>query len=246
MSVARTCVVCGVGPGLGAALARRWAKEGYKVALCGRTEANLKPVQDELEKSFGAGCCDSFPLDCGDFEAVAKVFGDINAKFGAPEVLIYNVGPSTGSKTWPPPAPADIEPDLFMTSLRVGAGGGFACAKAVIPEMEAAGKGTILFTGATASLRSGARFVTFAPAKFALRAVAQSLAREYQPKGIHVASINIDGQILSSRAKDMFPDRPEDSFLNPDAIADTYWMLHAQDKTAWSHETEVRPYVEKF
>ncbi|CEL95357.1 unnamed protein product [Vitrella brassicaformis CCMP3155] len=193
-------VVVGVGPGLGQAVARRFARGGYKVALMSRDMNNLSPVKEAIEKE-------------GIEPSIKEAFRTIRERLGDVEVLVWNAG---GRTSWPPAKLVDTPTDQFETNMKVGCTGAFIASKEVVPAMTAQKKGTILLTGATASLRGGKSFYNLAVHKFALRALAQQ------------------------------PDRPIDSLLNPDAMAETYWSLHTQDKTAWSHEQEMRPYVEKW
>jgi NAD(P)-dependent dehydrogenase (short-subunit alcohol dehydrogenase family) len=226
--------IVGVGPGLGAALARRFARGGFDVALMARSEASLAPVAAEVT-ALGRRAT-SIAVDAGDAASVDAAFkraGDI-------DVLIYNAGAFRMGLV------AETPPEEFDRCLRINCTGGFLAARAVLPGMLARGKGTLLFTGATASLRGSANFSCLAVGKFALRALAQSLARENGPRGIHVAHVVIDGQIDTPRVRGMMPGRAAETMLQPDAIAETYWQLHAQDPTAWTLELDVRPRTEKF
>jgi NAD(P)-dependent dehydrogenase (short-subunit alcohol dehydrogenase family) len=230
----RVAVVTGVGPGLGASLARRFAKE-YAVAINARKPDSLRSVAREIRDSGGVAL--EVPGDIGNRAEVERAFRSIREHLGPPEVLIYNAGSGAfGTIT-------EITPEQFEDSWRVNAFGAFLCAAECVPEMVSRGRGAMLFTGATAGVKAGARSVAFGPAKFAMRGLAQSLARDLGPKGIHVAWINVDGVIdlpnrtLSLKTEDM---------LRPDAIAETYWHLAHQDRSAWTMELEVRPFKEKF
>jgi NAD(P)-dependent dehydrogenase (short-subunit alcohol dehydrogenase family) len=180
------------------------------------------------------------PCDATDAKEVARGFAEVRRTLGEPEVLVYNAGAFQMGGL------LDITPEDFETTWRTNCLGGFLAAREVVPAMLAKGRGTIIFTGATASLRGGARFACLAVGKFGLRALSQSMARELGPKGIHVAHVIIDGQIDTPRARKMWPVRGTETFLDPDAIAETYFQLHAQEKSAWSHEVDLRPAVEKF
>lgn len=233
MSGNETSLIVGVGPGLGAALARRFAAEGLKVALAARDAARLKPLADEIS-GRAYGC------DATQEEAVAALFRQVDAELGPPDLVVYNAG------AYLPKTVLETEPAAFERCWRVGCFGGFlvgrAAARAMLDEGTAeTGAGTILFTGATASLRGSARFVNLAVGKFGLRAVAQSMARELGPRGIHVAHIVIDGQIGPAGGSGDRDDR-----LHPEAIAETYWALHRQPRSAWTHELDLRPWVETF
>jgi NAD(P)-dependent dehydrogenase (short-subunit alcohol dehydrogenase family) len=238
MDTLKTAAVVGAGPGLGAALARRFAREGYAVGLFARSESSLLPVRQELEKAGGrAGV---YVADAADEASLRSAFARMRAELGAPEVCIYNAG------TYAMAGLLELTPEQFESSWRIGCMGGFLTAREVVPAMLERGRGTLLFTGATASLRGAARFSAFAVGKFGLRALAQSLARELGPKGIHVAHVVIDGMIDTQRVRNMMPGREASTMLSPDAIAETYWQLHRQDPSAWTQELDVRPAAEKF
>ncbi|KAK9918745.1 hypothetical protein WJX75_006512 [Coccomyxa subellipsoidea] len=241
MALSKTAVVVGVGPGAGAGIAKRFAREGYEVALVSRRQETIDPIERDL-RAAGATTL-SVPSDAGKAQDVVAAHAKVFEAFGAPEVLVYNAGPGI---TWPPPAALDIDPEVFSRSFDAGVTGALVWSQQVLPAMLQAGKGTIIFTGATASIRGGAKFASLACPKFALRALAQSLAREFQPQGVHVAHAIIDGVIDSPRLRGMMPGRDPSTFLSPDGIADAYWHLHAQDKTAWTHEIDLRAAAEKF
>ncbi|MGE0827196.1 MAG: SDR family NAD(P)-dependent oxidoreductase [Candidatus Binatia bacterium] len=228
-------VVVGVGPGLGASLARRFAQE-YAVAIIARKEEYLKSLAEELRATGGQVL--EVPADIGDRAQVEAAFSLIRERLGSPEVLLYNAGSGMfGTIT-------DITPEQYEDSWRVNAYGAFLCAKAVVPDLIARGRGVILFTGATAGVKAGPRSVAFGPAKFALRGLTQSLARDLGPKGIHVAWINVDGVIDIPGRR--YAQLKDEDLLKPDAIAETYWHLAHQDRSAWTLELEVRPFKEKF
>lgn len=230
-------VVTGVGPGLGAALVRRFAT-AYAVAMLARKADYLKALAGEIRQS-GATVLD-LSCDVSDRAQITEAFRAIRMDLGEPEVLLYNAGSGTfGTIT-------EITPDQYEADWRVNAFGAFVAAKEVAPGMIARGRGTMLFTGATAGVKAGPRSVSFGPAKFALRGLAQSLARDLGPKGIHVAWINVDGSIDIPGARGLKPSLQDSDFLKPDAIAETYWHLAHQDASAWTMELEVRPFKEKF
>jgi NAD(P)-dependent dehydrogenase (short-subunit alcohol dehydrogenase family) len=221
--------VVGVGPGLGAALARRFAQK-YAVAIIARKAEYLKSLAQILE----------VPADIGDRAQVEAAFTLIRERLGPPEVLLYNAGSGMfGTIT-------DITPEQYEDSWRVNAYGAFLSAKAVVPDLIARGHGVILFTGATAGVKAGPKSVAFGPAKFALRGLTQSLARDLGPKGIHVAWINVDGIIDIPGRRERFAQLKEEDLLKPEAIAETYWHLAHQDRSAWTTELEVRPFKEQF
>ncbi len=228
-------VVIGVGPGLGASLARRFAKE-YAVAINARGADYLRTLAADIRSAGGSAL--DVQADVGNGEQVAAAFKLIRERLGEPEVLIYNAsaGPFGNIN--------DVTADQFENSLRINALGAFLCVKECVPAMIARGRGVILFTGATAGIKAGARSVAFGPGNFAKRGLAQSLARDLGPKGIHVAWINIDGGIdLPHRQR---PNTAKEDLLNPDSIAETYWHLAHQDRSAWTMEMELRPFKEKF
>jgi NAD(P)-dependent dehydrogenase (short-subunit alcohol dehydrogenase family) len=230
-------VVVGVGPGTGAALARRFAK-GYRVALVARSVDYLTTLGDEIREAGGEAL--EGPADVGNQFEVARAFATIREKLADPEVLLYNAG----SGVWG--TIVDITPEQYEAAWRVNALGAFLCAKEVAPAMIGRGHGVVLFTGATAGVKAGPRSIAFGPAKFAMRGLAQSLARDLGPRGIHVAWINIDGGIDIPRVRRGNPQFKDEDLLKPDAIAETYWHLAHQDRSAWTMELELRPFKEKF
>ena len=227
--------VLGVGPGLGAALAHRFAQD-YAVAINARRAEYLQSLAGEIRAAGGRVF--EAPADLGDGAQVEAMFTAIRAQLGPPEILLYNAGSGRfGTIT-------EVSPEQFENMWRVNAYGAFLSAKAVAPDMIARGRGSMLFTGATAGVKAGARSVAFGPAKFALRGLVQSLARDLGPQGIHVAWVNVDG-VIDIPGRDMPQFRAED-MLKPEAIAETYWHLAHQDRSAWTTELEVRPFKEKF
>ena len=228
-------VVTGVGPGLGAALARRFARE-YAVAITARSADFLRTLAADIRAAGGVAL--EAQADVGSREQVAAAFKLIRQRLGEVDVLLHNAGAGPFGSI------AELTPDQFENCLRVNALGAFLCARECVPAMVARGRGVILFTGATAGVKAGPRSAAFGPANFAKRGLAQSLARDLGPKGIHVAWINIDGAIdLPNRS---IPHLKKEDMLNPDAIAETYWHLAHQDRSAWTMETEMRPFKEKF
>jgi NAD(P)-dependent dehydrogenase (short-subunit alcohol dehydrogenase family) len=233
-STGATAVVVGVGPGLGVALVNRFVAEGYTVLAAARSAA--------VEKlRFEQGPGRALPMRCD-----ATDPGDVDALFARSEeqgelaVAVFNAG------TFERGDVVDTSPEDFERCWRVGCFGGFLVGRAAARLMVARGRGTILFTGATASLRGGAGFVNLASPKFALRAVAQSMARELGPRGVHVAHVIIDGQIRTPRYEHLVAERGPDSLLEPDAIATAYLGLHRQTRSAWTLELDLRPHVERF
>ena len=227
----RTALIVGVGSGLSASLARLLAKEGMKVALAARRPDNLVALGQET----GAK---TFACDATDRGAVVKLFSDVEAALGAPDVVIYNASYRTRSPL------IDLVPDEVAKSIEVSAFAGFLVAQEAAKRMVPHGHGAIIFTGASASVKGYAQSAPFAMGKFALRGLAQSMARELSPQGIHVGHVVIDGGIRSDRRPNP-PDKP-DSMLDPDAIAQSYLDLLRQPRSAWAWEIELRPWLEKF
>ena len=234
----RVAAVLGVGPGLGAAVARRFAHEGFAVALMARGKGSVAGIQEETEGSGNTAT--AIGVDATDAGSVAAAFERVRHELGDPEVFVYNAGAFEMGGI------LEIPPERFDECFKANCAGAFYAAQQVLPAMVEAGRGTILLTGATASLRGSARFSALAVGKFGLRALAQSMAREFGPQGVHVAHVVIDGQINTPRVREMWPDREEHTMLSPDAIADAYWRLHTQDPTAWTLELDLRPSVESF
>jgi NADP-dependent 3-hydroxy acid dehydrogenase YdfG len=228
------CVVVGVGPGNGAAFARKFACEGYDVALLARSQDYLKELEEQIPGSKGLA------FDVTDAESASRVFGQIKAEMGPVEVLVYNAGSGQFGSV------DDTTPDDFEGSWRVNALGCLVCAKQVIPDMREAKAGNLVIIGATASLRGGAYFAAFASAKAAQRSLAQSMARHLGPQGIHVAYVIIDGMIDLERTRKMMPDKQDDDFLQPDHIAESVFFLTRQPRSAWTFELDLRPFREKW
>lgn len=227
----RSALIVGVGSGLSASVARTFAKAGMKVALAARRGGELAA----LAKETGGK---SFTCDATKRADVARLFADVEAALGALDVVVYNASYRTRGPF------VELDADEVAKTLSVSAFGGFLVAQEAARRMLPRGHGAILFTGASASVKGYAQSAPFAMGKFALRGLAQSMARELSPQGIHVAHVVIDGGIRSTRRADP-PDRP-DSTLDPDAIAQSYLGLLRQDRSAWAWEIELRPWVEKF
>lgn len=238
MSESKVAVVLGVGPGLGATVARRFASEGFALGLMARSEEKLTPIQKEIEE--GGGTALSIPADATDPASVSSAFAQVMQQLGPPEVFVYNAGAFQMGGI------LEITPEQFEYNWKINCFGAFVSVQQVLPAMVERGRGTILFTGATAALKGSARFAGLVVGKFGLRALAQSLAREFGPQGIHVAHIIIDGMIDTPRVRGMAPNREKHTLLSPEAIAETYWQLYLQDATAWTLEIDLRPAVEKF
>ena len=227
----RSALIVGAGSGLSAALARIFAKEGLKVALAARSPAKLA----EFVAATGAK---AYHCDAAKRDEVEKLFADLDAAKATPDVVVYNASYRTRGPV------AELDPAEVEKALAITAFGGFLVAQAAARRMLPQGRGAILFTGASASVKGYAQSAPFAMGKFALRGLAQSMARELSPRGIHVAHFVIDGGIKSAR-RQAAADAP-DSLLDPDAIAATYMHLIRQPRSAWAWEVELRPWVEKF
>lgn len=234
----KVAAVLGVGPGLGVAIARRFASEGFAVGLMARREESLSAVREEIEGKGGETLAVS--TDATDAASVASAFEEVRESLGAPEVFVYNAGAFQMGGI------LEVSPEQFDECFRANCSGAFYGAQQVLPAMAERGRGTIILTGATAALRGSANFAALATGKFGLRALAQSMAREFGPQGIHVAHTVIDGQIDTPRLREAQPDREENTTLSPDAIAEAYWQLYSQDPTAWTLELDLRPAVETF
>lgn len=236
MSEKQVAVIVGVGPGLGFALVRRFAKAGMAVAMAARNREKLEQL---LAKEPIAGA-KAYACDATDPSTVDRLFAQVDRDLGAPAVTVFNAG------AFQPGGILEIEPAEFEQCWRIGCFAGFLVGQAAARRMVAAGHGTIVFTGATAALRGSARFANLAVPKFGLRALAQAMARELGPEGIHVAHVIIDGQIRSERYAHLAAERGPDALLEPDAIAEMYYQLHAQPRSAWTLELDLRPWSEKF
>jgi NAD(P)-dependent dehydrogenase (short-subunit alcohol dehydrogenase family) len=234
----KVAAVLGVGPGLGATVARRFAREGFAVGLMARGEESLAAAREEVEALGGTAL--AVTADATDAASVASSFDRVREELGEPEVFVYNAGAFQMGGI------LELSPEQFDDCFRANCSGAFYGAQQVLPAMVEREHGTIILTGATAALRGSARFAALATGKFGLRALAQSMAREFGPQGIHVAHVVIDGQINTPRLRETQPDREESTTLSPESIAETYWQLHAQDPTAWTLELDLRPAPESF
>jgi len=228
------CAIVGVGPGNGAAFARKFASEGYSVALLARNPDYLMDLEESIPGSKG------FSFDVTDTEAASRVFERIKGQMGPVEVLVYNAGSGQFGSV------DDTTPEAFESAWRVNALGCLACAKQIIPDMRKAKGGNIIVIGATASLRGGANFAAFASAKAAQRSLAQSMSRHLGPDRIHVSYVIIDGVIDLERTRKMIPDKPDEYFLQPDNIAESVFFLTRQPPSAWTFELDLRPFGEKW
>ncbi|MFQ5667136.1 MAG: SDR family NAD(P)-dependent oxidoreductase [Candidatus Binatia bacterium] len=228
------CVITGVGPANGAAFARRFAAEGFRVAMLARSAAHLRELEAKVEGAKG------YAVDVGDPSGVAATFARIRSDLGPVRVLIHNAGSGAFCDFM------GTTVDVFERSWRTNALGLLLCGQAAAADMLAAGGGTIVVIGATASLRGGANFAGFAPAKAAQRSLAQSMARSLGSRGVHVAYVVIDGVIDGPRTRAMLPGQPGTFFLQPEHIADTVFHLVRQERSAWTFELDLRPFGEKW
>jgi NAD(P)-dependent dehydrogenase (short-subunit alcohol dehydrogenase family) len=227
----RTALIVGAGSGISASVARCLAASGLKVGLAARNAEKLAPLAGEI----GAA---TFAADAADPEAVARLFAEMDRQLGEPDVVLYNASARAHGPI------AELDPEAVRKALEISAFGGFLTVREAARRMAPRGRGAILLTGASASVKGYPLSAAFAMGKFALRGLAQSAARELGPKGIHVAHFVIDGGVRSARRPDP-ADRP-DSTLDPDAIAQTYLEVLRQPRSAWSLEVELRPWVETF
>ena len=232
--MSKLCVITGVGAGNGASFSRRFTREGYRVVMLARNLAYLETLAKEIPGSVAMEC------DVRDPDAIRDVFARIQEEIGTVDTLIYNAGAGEWASIM------DTSLEGMESSWATNTLGLVACAQQVIPSMTENGEGNIMVIGATASLRGGAQSTAFASAKAAQRSVAQSMARDLGPKGIHVGYLIIDGIIDIERTRERFPDRANDFFMQPDAIADSVYAMTQQDRSAWAFEIDLRPYGEKW
>jgi len=234
--------VIGAGDATGSAVARRFATEGYTVCVARRTVAALKPLVDQIAAQGGRAF--AFGLDARREDEVVKFFQNVEADIGPIDVLVFNVG---GNVRFPV---LETTAQKYFKVWEMCALAGFLAGREAARVMLPRGRGTILFTGATASVRGSNGFAAFAGGKAALRALAQSMAREFGPQGVHVAHVIIDGLIDTAFARANFAQRVAEvgphGILNPDHIAEAYWWLHSQPRDAWTFELDLRPSVEKW
>jgi len=228
------CVVTGVGPGTGSALARRFASGGYRVAMIARDLERLSRLEREIPGSKG------YPCDVSDASQVDGTADRIEREFGAPDVVVHNaVGGAFGTFL-------EIDPAVLNRNFQINTMGLLYLARRFAPAMVSAGRGTIIVTGNTSALRGRAGFAGFAPTKAAQRILAESIARDLGPKGVHVAYIVIDAVIDVPRQRERFKDKRDEFFIKPAAIAEEAFHLTLQDRSAWSFNVELRPYAETW
>ncbi len=235
-------IVIGAGESTGGAIARRFAREGYTACVVRRNGDQLADLVKAIEVEGGAAR--AFGCDARDEDQVEALFDQVESEVGPVEVAVFNPGANVNFPI------REMTSRVYRKVWEMACFAGFLTGRAAARRMVPRERGTILFTGATASLRGGAGFAAFAGAKHALRALAQSMARELGPQGVHVAHVVIDGAIDTPWIRENFPQlvesRPADGLLAPDEIAANYWMLHAQSRSAWTFELDLRPYLESW
>lgn len=242
MSRAPVAVVIGAGDATGGAIAQRFAREGFTICVTRRQADKLQPLVRRIEQDGGSA--HAFGCDARREEEMLQLFEHIEQDIGPIEVVVFNIGANVRFSI------TETTERVYRKVWEMAALSGFLTGREAAKAMLPRGRGTIIFTGATASLRGSSGFCAFAGAKFALRALAQSMARELGPKGIHVAHPIIDGAIDTAFIRDNFPERyalkEQDGILNPDHIAEQYWQIHCQPRDAWTHELDLRPWMETF
>ena len=233
-------LVVGAGDSLGAALARRFAREGLKVCVARRHLDKLGPLAEAIR--IAGGSAHPYACDARREEQVVELFARIEREVGALEIVVFNVGGNIYFKLM------ETTAQKYFKAWEMACFSGFLTAREAMKHMAPRGRGTLFFTGATAGLRGAEGYAAFATSKFGLRALAQSTAREFGKQGIHVAHVVIDGPIDTPFVRERFPDlvktRPADGLLQPDDIADIYWAIHKQKRSAWTFEADVRPWLE--
>ena len=254
MSNKKVCLVIGAGDATGGAVAKRFASEGYVACVTRRTLDKLQPLLDDIHKA--GGVAHGFGSDARKEDEVIALIDHIESNIGPIDVLVFNIGANSPNSILTETARRYTK--MWEMACLAGFLNGREVAKRMVSrekdtDQETSGishRGTIIFTGATASLRGSANFAGFSGGKMALRGLAQSMARELGPLGIHVAHTIIDGAIDTEFIRTLFPDKyalkEQGGILNPDHIADAYWMLHQQPRDAWTHELDLRPYMENF
>ena len=242
MAQSRVALIIGAGDSTGGAIARRFAREGYVACVTRRHADKLQPLVERIEAAGGRAR--AFSSDARKEDEAVALVETIEREVGPIEVAVYNIGANVRFPI------RELTSRVYFKVWEMGAFGGFLMGREMARVMAPRGRGTILFTGATASVRGGAGYAAFAGAKHALRALAQSMARELGPLGVHVAHVVIDGAIDTPFIRENFPERyalkQKDGILDPEAIAENYWQLHSQSRSAWTHELDLRPWIEKW
>ena len=242
MSDKKVVLVIGSGDATGGAIAKRFAREGYVACVTRRSADKLQPLVDEIRAAGGEA--HGFASDARKEEEVAALVEGIERDIGPIEAFVFNIGANV------PCSILEETARKYFKIWEMACFSAFLTGQAVARRMVTRGRGTILFTGATAGLRGAAHFAAFAGAKHGVRALAQSMARELGPRNIHVAHVVVDGAIDTAFIRDSFPDiyarKDQDGILDPEHIADNYWFLHAQPRDAWTFELDLRPWMERW
>lgn len=235
-------IVIGAGDALGGAIARRFAREGFEAVIVRRNADQLQPLAETIRAEGGRA--HPFGVDARNEEQMVALFDRVEAEIAPIEACVFNIGANVRFPI------AETTSRVFFKVWEMACFSGFLAGREAAKRMTPRGRGTIIFTGATASVRGRDGFAAFSSAKHGLRALSQSMARELGPKGVHVAHTIIDGAIDTAWIAENFPERyalkAQDGILNPDHIADAYWMLHGQPRDAWTHELDLRPWMEAF
>lgn len=238
----KVALIIGAGDATGGAIARRFAREGYVACVTRRSQDKLQPLLEDIRHEGGEA--HGFASDARREEQVADLVEAIERDIGPIEVMVFNIGANV------PCSILDETARKYFKIWEMACFAGFLTSQAVAKRMVTRGRGTILFTGATAGLRGAAGFAAFAGAKHGIRALAQSMARELGPLNIHVAHVVVDGAIDTAFIRDKFPElyarKDQDGILDPEHIADSYWFLHAQPRDAWTFELDLRPWMERW
>ena len=238
----RSIIVVGAGDALGGAVARRFAREGFEAVVVRRNADQLTPLVEAIHAEGGQA--HPFGVDARNEEQMVALFDRVEAEIAPVEACVFNIGANVRFPI------AETTSRVFFKVWEMACFGGFLAGREAAKRMTPRGQGTIIFTGATASVRGREGYAAFASAKHGLRALSQSMARELGPKGVHVAHTIIDGAIDTAFIRDNFPARyalkDQGGILNPDHIADAYWVLHSQPRDAWTHELDLRPWMETF
>ncbi|WP_339487031.1 SDR family oxidoreductase [Pseudomonas sp. EL_65y_Pfl2_R95] len=238
----KAVLVVGAGDATGGEIAKRFAREGFVTCVARRNAEKLQPLVESIEQA--GGTARAFGCDARVEEQVIEMFATIEREIGPLHAVIFNIGANVNFSI------TETTERVYRKVWEMATLAGFLTGREAAKVMLPRGQGTIIFTGATASLRGGKGFCAFAGAKFALRALAQSMARELGPQGIHVAHPIIDGAIDTAFIRETFPQRyalkEQDGILNPEHIADSYWQLHCQPRDSWTHELDLRPWMETF
>ena len=239
-----SAIIIGAGDATGSAITKKFASNGYKVCPVRRPKSldKVNKLAEEINNS--GGWAKGFGVDARNEDAIKDLFSEVEESIAPIDVVVFNPGANVFFPI------EDTTSRVFKKVWEMAAFAGFLTGREAAKYMKKRNQGSIFFTGATASMRGSSGFSAFSSAKFALRAVAQSMARELGPNGIHVAHFVIDGAIDTQFIKELFPDiyalKEKDGILQPEAIADAYWFVHTQHRSAWTHELDLRPYMEKF